>query len=59
MNNHKVKIALGIALIVFYLTIAALLLFSDLFKINKTMEIILAGLFLAYGIYRGYTIIKV
>jgi hypothetical protein len=45
-------------MVVIYLGMAVLILFSNLFGISRTFKIIIGILFLVYGIFRGYRIIK-
>jgi hypothetical protein len=45
-------------MVIIYLGMAVLILFSDLFGISQTFKIIIGILFFVYGIFRGYRIIK-
>ena len=48
----------GIFMVLFYLGIAVLLFFFDLFNIKESLKIVIALLFFIYGIFRGYRMWK-
>lgn len=49
------RMIFGIFMIFFYLCVAVLLVFTPIFKdINIVARIIMAILFFAYGLFRGY-----
>jgi len=61
-NKFSFKMIWGITMVLIYLGIAYLLVFSPLFEerstIPKTIRIAIAVLFSVYGIYRGYRLWK-
>jgi len=48
----------GIFMVLFYLGMAVLLFFSDFFDIREGFKIVISILFFAYGLFRGYRLIK-
>ena len=58
MKHPNVRLIWGIIMTAFYLGMAVMLVISDLFNLNKVLQIILAVLFFAYGIFRGYRVWK-
>jgi len=59
-NKSKIAFVFGIFMIIFYCVIGIFLIFSDVFvpQLSETMRIIFGTLFVLYGIYRGYRVIK-
>jgi hypothetical protein len=61
-NKFSFKLVWGIVMVVAYLGIAYVLVFSPLFKERSTIpegiRIAIAIVFSAYGIYRGYRLWK-
>lgn len=54
-KNWSPKAIFGIFMIFFYLGVSILLVFTPIFKdINIAARIIMAVLFFAYGLFRGY-----
>jgi hypothetical protein len=47
------KLAFGILMVLVYVGIGAMLAFSDLFGLNRTVAIIVGALMVIYGIFRG------
>lgn len=41
-------------MVLMYLGIGAMLLFSDRLNIDKTLRMVLGGLFALYGVFRGF-----
>lgn len=53
------KVFLGVIMTVFYLLIAFLLFFSDVFNMQEVFKIILGIIFFIYGLFRGYRVWKI
>ena len=58
MRHSNVRLIWGIIMTAFYLGMAVMLVISDLFDMNRVLQIILAILFFVYGIFRGYRVWK-
>ncbi|MDR2144883.1 MAG: hypothetical protein LBE91_00280 [Tannerella sp.] len=58
MKQINYRFILGIMMVIIYLGMAALILFSDIFNIEQTFKIIIGLLFLIYGIFRAYRLYK-
>jgi uncharacterized membrane protein HdeD (DUF308 family) len=58
MKHFSMRLLLGIIMVIIYLGMALLILFSDLFNISQTFKILIGVLFLVYGIFRGYRLFK-
>lgn len=52
------KLIFGIFMVLIYLGMAAILVFSNVFAIPETYRIIIGILFFIYGLFRGYRIWK-
>lgn len=52
------KFLFGIFMVIIYLGMASLLVFSNMFDIREPFRIIIGILFFLYGIFRGYRIWK-
>jgi len=59
-NKSKIAFVFGIVMIIFYCVMGIFLMFSDVFvpQLPETVRIILGALFVLYGIYRGYRVMK-
>lgn len=58
MRRERIRLIWGIFMTLFYLAMAVLLAFSDIFDIRFSFRIIIAILFFVYGIFRGYRVWK-
>ena len=56
MKKGKMWLVWGVFMTLFYLGIACLLFFSDVFEMKQIFRIALAILFSAYGVFRGYRV---
>ena len=59
MKQINAKLIFGIFMTFFYLGMAFLLIFFDIFDIKLVFRIIIGILFFAYGIFRGYRMWKI
>ncbi|MDR0835343.1 MAG: hypothetical protein LBN11_02030 [Tannerella sp.] len=59
MKQFNMRLIFGIIMVLIYLGMALLMLFSDVFNFPLTYRIIISALFLIYGIFRGYRLYKV
>lgn len=58
-NKSPAKIVYSIFMVIFYLTIAVLLVLTPIFdNVNIIMRIIMGVLFFLYGLFRGYRVWK-
>lgn len=56
MKKERLSIVWGIIMTLFYLGMAFLIVFSDIFHMGEGFKIIMALLFFLYGIFRGYRV---
>jgi hypothetical protein len=56
-NQKGWKLVWGVGMVVFYLVMAFLLTYSNLFDIKREYQIIIGIGFFLYGIFRGYRIV--
>ncbi len=54
----NLKLLWGLFMVIIYLGMASLLLFSDVFVMQKTLKIIIGILLFLYGLFRGYRVWK-
>ena len=54
----SLKLLWGLFMVIIYLGMASLLLFSDVFVMQKTLKIIIGILLFLYGLFRGYRVWK-
>jgi len=57
-GRKKWRLLWGTFMVVFYLCMGVLLIFSNLFDIKKEYMIVIGTLFVFYGIFRGYRVWK-
>ena len=59
-NKSRIAFVFGVFMVIIYCGMGMLFIFSDIFawQMPETARIILGTLFVLYGIYRGYRIIK-
>lgn len=57
-NNDNWKLIFGIFMVLIYLGMAAILVFTNVFNIPDTYRIIIGVLFFLYGLFRGYRVWK-
>ena len=58
MKQLNYRFILGLIMVVIYLGMAVLILFSNYFPIPQTFKVIMGLLFLIYGIFRAYRLYK-
>jgi hypothetical protein len=58
MGKEKLALFWGIFMMLFYVLMAFLLIFSDVFDIKPIFRIIIGISFFIYGIFRGYRLWK-
>ena len=54
----KMKMLFGILMVAVYLGMGSLLIFSDIFDINKVLGIIIGSLMALYGVFRAIRLIR-
>lgn len=57
-NQGNWKLVFGIFMVLIYLGMAAILVFSNIFAIGKPYRILIGILFFLYGLFRGYRVWK-
>ena len=59
-NKSKIAFVFGIFMTIFYCVAGIFLMFSDIFvpQLTEKVRISLGVLFVLYGIYRGYRVVK-
>jgi hypothetical protein len=58
MKQFNIRFISGIIMVLIYFGMALLILFSNFFNISPAFKIITGFLFLIYGIFRGYRLLK-
>jgi len=48
----------GISMVLIYITIAILLIFTDVFAMNKSVRLIVGVVFFLYAVFRGINVLK-
>ena len=57
-GRKRWRLIWGVFMVVFYLCMGVLFIFSDLFDIQKEYMVVIGILFVFYGIFRGYRVWK-
>lgn len=57
-GTNKFRLVFGIMMVIIYLCMALLIIFSELFDINEVLRYIIGILFFVYGIFRGIRLWK-
>lgn len=57
-GSFNFKLIWGIFMVMIYVTMAVILVFTDIFAMGKTFRIIIGVLFFLYGMIRGLSIWK-
>jgi len=58
MKQEKMKLIWGIFMVIIYLGMASLLVFSEIFDIKPVFRVVIGVLMFIYGLFRGYRVWK-